>query len=853
MESDTCPDKTQLQQLVTGTLPATERIEVEQHLEECGTCQRTVEALSGVTAAWIPPGDAPAAALPVAATGPPSTTERPGILGNYQIAERLDGERGLLLKAFEPRLQRHVAIRLLPAELSGDPLARKRFTRIARTAATIDHDNVVTIHAVEDGGPQPFLVMEFVEGTSLRQWLKQPEKRVFKEVVRLGQQVAAGLAAIHARGLIHGNLGLDSVLVQDRTGRATLTDFGLGLLCGRGAAGVPRGSAEPGKAREEAGGADLAALGRVLFALGTGQEWTEGTDVKRTLSTVPPWLRDTILALLGGAQPSPTAEQTAEILRRQQVALQPAPTRVRRLLTPAERKRRRRRAVAFLLLLALGGLAASELTGATQLVTLATPLVTGQATLVVELEDPDARVTLAGYGIELSEPSTRALSLRPGDYLLRVERPGEPIQEQRVTLPWGGREEVAIRASPPRVYKQPFVVLSRRGIRPQECLTLADAIRAARRNDIIEIHGDGPFKSPPVSIGQHKPLTIRAGTGFRPVIDFEPVEGLGFKSSLTSNGPLVLEGIELRIPGLPTYEPKNYHVVARVTGAPFHVAHCRILVNGAGYGLMTAEAPAFVVRNSELIHGNNGAGALLSAGNLPTAARVEIDNCILGGGERGLDFSRKSLDVRDVALRLRGNTLSLGRTLLLVHWQRDLPTDKGGKEPPISIEMTGNVIDARLQFLRVLFNAYKADEKSLTAAQGEAALLCLARCQMRDNLLPEGIGLLRFVQGWDTPLPGSVERHTLKEWYQFWRLPADNSLQDRPIFVNADLADRLIKKATEVMAADFLLVPDTPGKGGPWKLNVGADPDRIGPGPAYERWKKTKEYREWVKTTGQLP
>jgi serine/threonine protein kinase len=855
VEPKTCPDNTRLIQLLAGTLPKVARVEVEQHLEECGACQRTVEGLSGATGAWHPAGDAPPAAAPAAPPSPPPTTGGPGTLGTYEIVERLDGERGLLLKAFEPSLRRHVIIRFLPLELSSDPVARKRFTRTARTAASIDHDNVVTIHAVHDRGPQPFLVMEFVEGASLRTRLRQPEKLPSKEVLRIGQQVAAGLAAIHARGLVHGNLGPGNVLLQEGSGRATLTDFGLGLLSQPGGAGLPRGPSSPEQARDEVSRADLAGLGGVLFALCTGQEWTEGTDAKRALSAAPPWLRNAILALLGGPQPPPTAAETAELIRRQQVVLQSAPPRVPQLLSPAERKKRRRLALALVLLLTTGGLGVSELTGATHLVSLVAPLVSGQAKLVIQLEDSEARVTLAGYEIEMTEPGTREINLRPGAYLLRVERKDEPLEEQRLTLSWGGREEVAVQVKPPQVFKQPFVVRSRRGFQPQECLTLADAIRAARKNDIIEIHGNGPFKSPPVSIVHHKRLTIRAAPGSRPVIDFEHVDGPGSHFYLRSNGPLVLEGIELRIRGTPQYEANFTHIVARVSGAPFHVAHCRVLVNGTGCGLQTTEAPEFVVRSSVLFRAKNGAHALISAGSLPNAGRVEINNGVVAGGERGVDFSRKSHEVRDVSLRLHGNTLSVRVPLLHLYYQRELPTEVSGKGPPITIEMTTNVIDSQSQFVRFLFAAYKADEKSLTAEQAEAALPRLVRWQMRDNLLPEGIGLLHCVQGWNQLLPGSTERRTLTEWNLVWRLPADNSLQDRPVFADVNVADRLVKTAEEVTAADFRLDPDgSPGKGaGPGKQDLGANVDLIGPGAPYERWKKTGEYRDWLKTSGQVP
>ncbi len=421
-----------------------------------------------------------------------------------------------------------------------------------------------------------------------------------------------------------------------------------------------------------------------------------------------------------------------------------------------------------------------------------------------------------------------------------------------MSLGWAGREEVTVRAQPRPARERPFVVRSRRGFRDREFKTLAEAVRQVRSHDVVEIHGNGPFTSPPVLLGS-KPLTIRAGPGFRPVIEFEHQPGKGTFVYLASSAALVLEGLDLRIAGIPKWELGNPgHIVARVNGAPFHVAHCRIIVKGVGDGLQAVDSPECVLRHSEVIRNKNSAHALLSFGNIPNSGRIDISNSLLAGGHWGLMLNRKSLEARDLSVRLHGNTLSSRVPLFLRHGQRELPAEDG-KAPPISLESTANVIESSEGFFRFDLAAYKADETVVSAAQAEALLPRLVRWQMRDNLLPEGVPLLRCVQAMHTPLPGWRERKTLAEWDQFWGLPPNQSLQGRPVFSDENLAIRHVLKPEELTAADFKLQPASPGHGlGPGRKDLGAPVDEVGPGPAYERWKKTPDYREWLKKTGQI-
>ena len=103
------------------------------------------------------------------------------------------------MKAFDEKLHRLVAIKVIGRDLAATSPPRKRFLREARAAAAIRHENVVDIHAVEDL-PIPYLVMEYVAGETLQQKLDRVGPLEVQDVVRIGHQIAAGLAAAHRRG-----------------------------------------------------------------------------------------------------------------------------------------------------------------------------------------------------------------------------------------------------------------------------------------------------------------------------------------------------------------------------------------------------------------------------------------------------------------------------------------------------------------------------------------------------------------------------------------------------------------------------------------------------------------------------
>src|SRR5262249_16353019 len=138
-----------------------------------------------------------------------------GTLGGYEVQEVIgQGGMGVVLKAFDPVLNRVVALKVLAAAVAGSPRARRRFLPQAQGAAAICHEHVVTLLGFHEAGGLPYLVMQYVAGESLQARLDRGAPLELTEVVRIGQQAAQGLAAAHAQGLIHRDVKPANILLE---------------------------------------------------------------------------------------------------------------------------------------------------------------------------------------------------------------------------------------------------------------------------------------------------------------------------------------------------------------------------------------------------------------------------------------------------------------------------------------------------------------------------------------------------------------------------------------------------------------------------------------------------------------
>jgi len=151
------------------------------------------------------------------------------ILGHYRIVEKIGaGGMGEVYRAHDERLDRDVAIKVLPAEVLGDPDRLARFEREAKAVAALNHPNIVTLHTIEEGDGHRFITMELVTGHTLAELIPR-DGMALTRVLETAIPLAGALAAAHEKGVIHRDLKPSNVMVDDE-GRVKILDFGLAKL-----------------------------------------------------------------------------------------------------------------------------------------------------------------------------------------------------------------------------------------------------------------------------------------------------------------------------------------------------------------------------------------------------------------------------------------------------------------------------------------------------------------------------------------------------------------------------------------------------------------------------------------------
>jgi len=154
-----------------------------------------------------------------------------GAVGAQYLIENEVGRGGMAVvyRATDLRLNRPVAIKVLPPDLAFNPDVRTRFIREAQTAAQLSHPNIVPIYSVEDKGGESlvYFVMAFIEGDSLGVRIKREGAWPIAESVRVLRDVADALAYAHARGVVHRDIKPDNILIDRASGRPLVTDFGI--------------------------------------------------------------------------------------------------------------------------------------------------------------------------------------------------------------------------------------------------------------------------------------------------------------------------------------------------------------------------------------------------------------------------------------------------------------------------------------------------------------------------------------------------------------------------------------------------------------------------------------------------
>ncbi len=581
-----CPDLPRYQQLAAGALPQADEEALLAHLERCPACARKLQALGepdalvslicqgrasrdeaggGPVARLITslsklrPGDTSAAqrdetpppvnaAVPGGATAayqlpaeeaydflaPPQAPDEIGRLGPYRVLEVLGaGGMGVVFRAEDPHLGRLIALKVMRPALAASAGARQRFLREARAAAALKHDHVVTIHQVGEDRGVPFLAMEFLEGEPLDARLEREGKLPVAEVVRIGREIALGLAAAHKRELMHRDIKPANIWLEGEPGasatggRVKILDFGLARASGDGAPlthqgeilGTPAYMApEQARGKLLGGRCDLFSLGCVLYRMVAGRPAFCGTDVISTLmavateepppprqldAAVPPALSDLIMRLLAkepGDRPA-SARAVAEAL--QTISREPGqpPGPAAPLDRPAGGQPTPRKAwllwtgvAACLLMVVLAGLWAGGVLR----------VQTRDGTIVLENIPADAEVLVDGHRVRLKLAGDgRLIQIQapPGQRRLEIKAAGFKMLTRHVTLAGGERKPIDIRLEPVGVARE-----TPAAHRKSPPVRVAAALDAWRRDQIppaaLTLAGGGdPAKAPANLVG----------------------------------------------------------------------------------------------------------------------------------------------------------------------------------------------------------------------------------------------------------------------------------------------------------------------------------------------------------------
>ncbi len=272
----------------------------------------------------------PAPAAPaewLALLAPPQAEGELGRLRDYRVLKVLgSGGMGVVFQGEDLLLQRPVAIKAMLPALAATPSARQRFLREARAAAHLAHDHIVPIFAVQEERGVPFLVMPFLKGETLDARLRRVRLLPLPDVLRVGREIAEGLAAIHGAGLIHRDIKPANVWLEGEAARVKILDFGLvrapgeptltqvGAILGSPAYMAPEQAS--GQAVDHR--CDLFSLGCVLYQAATGELPFRGDDSVAILVAVvtgspqPP-------AELNPHLPSPFCDLLLRLLAKQAV------------------------------------------------------------------------------------------------------------------------------------------------------------------------------------------------------------------------------------------------------------------------------------------------------------------------------------------------------------------------------------------------------------------------------------------------------------------------------------------------------------------------------------------------------
>ncbi|HEV3301236.1 MAG TPA: protein kinase [Planctomycetaceae bacterium] len=624
-ELKNCPWRDELQLMVLGKLDRSRAEAIAHHLDTCSTCLDALrewivsdEILEAVQAGrsanseptktmylpigrirdavstWLVARDETCTdhqALPPSLAdfktvlSPPQSSNEIGRIADFRVLRLLGiGGMAAVFEAEDPGLKRRAALKILHPALAARPGSNDRFLREAQSAAALKHEHVVTIHQVGSHQETPFLVLELLHGETLEDHLARSGRLSVPEIIRIGREIAEGLAAAHAQGLLHRDIKPANIWLEGPespnpvksasrdnghadsaahpvnrlpqpepvAGRVKILDFGLAKLWSAepevSHAGMMIGTPRYMAPEQVAGNAvdprtDLFSLGCVLYRVATGRGPFGGSDLLSVLRAlaceepipvralnpcVPAALSDLIGQLISKS-PDQRPASAKEVVHRLQAIADDlaagrgveAPAASRAEKQPPEN---RGRSVRWLVAAAIGLmilLPLGYLFGA-QLIRIATD----KGQVVIEIDDPQVEVTIRENRVTiLDRPGQREITLAAGEHELEVTAK-EPTGEKtfttdRFTLSRGGRKIIDVRAELSKA------LASRPATPPNR--PLAEAVRTEKVRVVGETDHDRRAAQSVLSLGgsvvvqlrrQAKSIEVKSG-GALPAEDFD--------------------------------------------------------------------------------------------------------------------------------------------------------------------------------------------------------------------------------------------------------------------------------------------------------------------------------------------
>jgi formylglycine-generating enzyme required for sulfatase activity/tRNA A-37 threonylcarbamoyl transferase component Bud32 len=560
----TCPEREQLRDYVLGKLDAVHHQAIEEHLDECSSCEQLVERLEGSSDAVLEHLHQPRTPVPsfddsalrqlvaqvrTLAVQPVPSSAIPE-LSQYKLLEPIGaGGMGQVFKAEHRHMKRLVAVKFLAPELLPSTAARARFQREIETVARLTHPNIVTAHDAGEEEGRAFLVMEYVEGQNLADLVKEQGPLSIEHALKYILDAARGLAHAHAAGIVHrdvkpANLLLASGGGQPPEGPVKILDLGLarlhlpareegspdltgaGLVMGTATYMAPEQATNPHSADPRA---DIYSLGCCLYYLLAGHPPYAG---QTTLDILLAHREQPIPSLVEARDDCPVA---VDALFRKMVAKRPEDrpatmnaviVALEHLLTNVVKARKENRGLVWLGVMGVA-LAASVLLGLVvfRLVQGEMASLTEQARQEKERALPEA---VPGPGNRVKAPLLEMVPIPAGEFKmgssdtdLDASSSEKPLHTVKITQPFFlGKFEVTqaqyeeVMGTNPSAYSPKGRFKNQvKGIDtsqyPVESISWFDAVRFCNR--LSERHNLKPY----YKIAEDKTVTIAGGDGYR--------------------------------------------------------------------------------------------------------------------------------------------------------------------------------------------------------------------------------------------------------------------------------------------------------------------------------------------------